>query len=404
MFESASDPNRLMIAATFGLLTTADRGKSWYHICERAFSFQDNYGGDPLLALTADESMLVSVESSLNVSHDHGCQWAASLPAPKQTISDFTVAKSNANTVVAVVTTYGDASTVRTTLVNESLDGGKTWHAVGTAIPAQVLYSVDVDPQDPTHIYATGLSKGAGVFLYSSDHAMNWVSTVIPNTNLDEVPYIAAIHPTDPKKIFVRTDAWPLIDGINTGDDALLYSDDGGKTWTEEIRKAAKLLGFALSPDGSTVLAGYGDPIESAQAVDPAVLGIYKSPTASFKFDRLVDYSVTCLAWTKTGAYVCASQDAGFDLAFSQDATFKEGGCGLVPLLRRQEIKGPPPACAGSATNMCDWSMSCQVLDACDGGAPVASPMGASCVVGADGGVGGGGGTGAGGHRALTRA
>ena len=89
MFESASDPNRLMIAATFGLLTTADRGKSWYHICERAFSFQDNYGGDPLLALTADDSMLVSVESSLNVSHDHGCQWAASLQAPKQTISDL---------------------------------------------------------------------------------------------------------------------------------------------------------------------------------------------------------------------------------------------------------------------------------------------------------------------------
>src|SRR6476469_6646903 len=46
MFESASDPNRLMIAATFGLLTTADRGKSWYHICDRALSCHDTYGGD----------------------------------------------------------------------------------------------------------------------------------------------------------------------------------------------------------------------------------------------------------------------------------------------------------------------------------------------------------------------
>ena len=72
------------------------------------------------------------------------------------------MAKSNANTVVAVVTTYGDAGTVRTTLVNESLDGGKTWHTVGTAIPAQVLYSVDVDPQDPTHIYATGTFERRG--------------------------------------------------------------------------------------------------------------------------------------------------------------------------------------------------------------------------------------------------
>jgi hypothetical protein len=395
LIESPSDPNRLVIAATFGLLTTSDRGKNWYHICERAFSFQDNYGGDPLLALTADESMLVGVESSLNVSHDHGCQWAPSLQAAMQTIGDFTIAKSNADTVVAVVTSYTDGGTI--TVVNESLDGGKTYKTVGTPLPAQFVYSVDVDPKDPTHIYATALSKqGTGVFLFSSDHAMNWASSAIPNTNLDEIPYIAAIHPQDPKKIFVRTDAWTDRLVIDTANDALLYSDDGGKVWTELIRKGAKLLGFALSPDGSSVLAGYGDPIESAEVVDTAAMGIYKSATDSFMWTRLVDYSVTCLAWTKTGAYVCASQDAGFDLAFSQDASFKPGGCGLVPLLRRQEIKGSPPACAGAAVNMCDWTMACQVLDACDGGAsPPRADDAASCVVGAGGSPGAGGAPGA---------
>src|SRR5258708_366690 len=171
LVESPSDPNRLTIAATFGLLTTSDRGKNWYHICETAFSLQDNLNLDVLLALTADESMVVGVQSSLNVSHDHGCQWATSLQAPKQTIADFTVAKSNANTVVAVITTYVDGGTIN--VINESVDGGKTWKTVGTPLPAQFLYSIDVDPKDPTHIYATGLSKGAGVFLYSSDHAMN---------------------------------------------------------------------------------------------------------------------------------------------------------------------------------------------------------------------------------------
>jgi hypothetical protein len=384
MVESPSDPNRLMLAATFGLLVTSDRGKSWYHVCEKGFSFQDNYGGDPLLALTSDESMLVGVQSSLNVSHDHGCQWTASLPAMgAQTVADFTVARTNANTVLAVVTTRGDGGAV--TVVNESLDGGKTYKVVGTPLPVEDVYTIDVDPQDPTHIYVTGLSKGNGVLLASSDHATSWASSPIPNTNRDEVPYIAAIFPQDPKKIFVRTDAWPVIDGINTGNDALLYSADGGKTWTEVIRKAAKLLGFALSPDGSTVLAGYGDPIESAQEVDPAVLGIYKSPTSTFAFDRIATFSVTCLAWTKTGAYACASaQDSAFDLAFSQDASFKQGGCGLVPLLRRQDVKGSPPACSGSAVSMCDWSMACQALDACDGGAPAAAAS--ACSVGGAGG------------------
>ena len=126
-------------------------------------------------------------------------------------------------------------------------------------------------------------------------------------------------------------------------------------------------------------------PIESAQAVDPAVLGIYKSPTASFKFDRLVDYSVTCLGVDQDRCVrVCASQDAGFDLAFSQDASLNKEGAvwfrfcdGKRSKVRRRRAPDRP-------SNMCDWSMACQVLDACDGGAPVAAPMGASCVVGAD--------------------
>ena len=50
------------------------------------------------------------------------------------------------------------------------------------------------------------------------------------------------------------------IDGALTAHDALLYSGDGGATWTEVFRSRAKLFGFALSPDGSEVLIGYGDP------------------------------------------------------------------------------------------------------------------------------------------------
>jgi hypothetical protein len=391
LVESPSDPNRLMIAATFGLLTTSDRGKNWYHVCERAFSFQDSYNGDPLLALTSDGSMLVGVESSLNVSHDQGCSWQTSIAAMqgavKETIDDFTIAKSNANLVVAVVTSHLADGGLSHAII-ESTDGGKNYQSVGTPLPAQFIYSIDVDPTDPTHVYATGLSyAGSGVFFASTDHAMTWTSSPIPNTTLDEIPYIAAIHPTDGKKIFVRTDAWTNREVIDTANDALLYSGDGGQSWKEVLRKGAKLLGFALSPDGSTALAGYGDPVESAEVVDDAVMGIYKSATDTFSWNRLVDYSVTCLAWTKTGAYVCASQDSGFDLAFSQDATFQGSGCGLVPLLRRQEIKGSPPACNGGAVSMCDWSMSCQLLDACDGGAATATPASACSVgAGSDGG------------------
>ena len=381
LLESPSDPNRLTLAATYGLLTTSDRGKNWYHVCEAAFSFDDMYTGDPVLDLTADESLLAGVQGALTISHDHGCQWAPVLQASNQAIIDFSISRSNRNDAIVLVTIYGDGGAPVHRL-QESTDGGTNWKLIGAPLPAAAVYTVDIDPKDPMHIIATGLSglteTGTGLFLSSADHGAHWTSTMIPGTNPDHVPYIAGIHPTDPQKIFVRTDAWKDRDIVDTADDALLYSSDGGQSWKEILHPGAgdmpgvKLYGFALSPDGTTALAGYGTPVEGAQVVDEMLMGVYKSSGPDYAFgDKMFDGAISCITWTSNGVYVCVlsqQQSEPSYLGFAPDANFTSAPCSLAPIMRLNEVKGVPPGCTGRAATSCDWAgKDCLTLDACNG-------------------------------------
>jgi len=395
LVEDPVDPNRLSLAATFGMVVTSDRGKNWYHICESAFSLQDSYNGDPLLSVLPSGGMLVDVQLSLNVSNDRGCQWTPKLNATSQTVADFTVSSSNPPVVFAATTSF--AGTTATSRLQQSTDNGATWTVIGTPIPAPLVYTIDVDHNDPTHIYVSALSSAnAGVFITSTDRGTTWTTSPIPNTSADEAPYIAAVDPRDGNKIFVRTDANPQIDGINTANDALLYSSDGGKTWRELLRKGAKLFGFALSPDGNTVLAGYGDPQMAELSVDSSAFGIYAAPisTLSFAASPIFPNSITCLTWNSTGLYACTSTlDSGFELGFAPDANLAK--CPLTSLLKLSDIRGTLPGCPSAAAK-CDFAASCMLFACSDSGTGMPATPAPGCGVtigGADAGKGGAGGS-----------
>jgi hypothetical protein len=411
VMETPSHPEKLTIAATYGLLVTENRGKNWSYVCDAALTFQDTFGSDVLFGLTADGSMLLGVQKSMTASHDRGCDFAKVLEPPgMSSIDDFTMTATNLNEVLALVTTFeGGKNTIR---LQESLDGGQSWKAIGTPVPAALAYTIDVDPQDSKHLYVTATNLGAdpnepALFITSTDRGASWSLGTIPQANLDSSPWIAAIHPSDGNKIFVRTDSWKRnSQSQEVAGDALLYSSDGGKNWTELLRAGgadpevpgAKLLGFALSPDGSTALAGYGDIVDSTRVVDPdgKWMGVYKSSADgrySFGADpaapaRLLSVPNTCLTWTKEGIYGCfAPPNQPHYLSFTTDSSFAPAS--LTTLMKANEVEGPPPCCHGRAVNSCNWSNDCKVLGACsDTG--IANDSGA----GTCGGAGGGGGVG----------
>lgn len=380
LLENPGDPNELWLAATYGLLVTHDRGKSWRHVCEAGFALDSQYLGDPLLSFASNGILQVGVQTSINMSSDEGCQWAPVLGGPKQYVPDYAVAPSSLSTLVAVVADQREGGLVN--VLYESTDGGKTWAPAGSPLPVSSVYTVDVAPDDPGRIYATGLQGGSGQFLLSPDNGATWSVSPIPGTGSDQAPYIAGVHPLDRKQIFVRVDAWTQ--GANASEvanDALLYTSDEGQTWKEVFRNQAKLYGFALSPDGATVLIGFGDPKGFQQFVTGPV-GVYKSPTGSFAFEQILQGYVNCLAWTRTGVYVCGSQqDDQFEIAFSPNADFAgDGGC-LTPLLRLNEVQGPLECSANASSTACvaDWDTACATLGACDSDAGASTPA-PSCI------------------------
>ncbi len=380
LIENPGDANQLAIAGTYGILTTSDRGRSWYHVCEASFSLKDGYLGDPLLDVRSDQSWWVGVQTSLNISRDRGCNWKSVLRGDSVFVIDDTFAKTEPSVAFALLANYeGGAITYS---LQQSNDDGTTWTVVGQNIPAETVYTIDVDPRDATHLYATALVDDIGRFLSSTDGGRTWAARVIPNTDASNAPYIAGVDPRDSRAIYVRTDAWVTIDGSLTANDALLYSADGGETWAQLFVSRAKLYGFALSPDGSTVLIGYGDPQEGAGQVVSGPFGIFKSSTDVFAFHSIFAGRVGCLAWTKTGVYVCGSQSFdGFELAFSENADFSlQSGC-LTPLLFLDQVKGPLACGADSTGNVCNaaWDLACMTFGACvDASAAVTNCVGAS--------------------------
>jgi hypothetical protein len=361
--EDPTNPNRLALAATYGILTTTDRGRSWYHVCEASFADLASYTGDPLLDFSSDGTLLVGVQSTLNTSRD-ACQWTAKLGGGETFVVDYTVVRSP-ESVVALLAQYRNGAVDYE--LWKSTDRVENWSLLG-AVPAESAYTLDVDPADANHIYVTALTDNVGQLLRSRDAGHTWTARRIPNTDVSEPPYLAALHPREPNRLYVRTDSWVPIDGDLTANDALLYSADEGETWTELFRSRAKMLGFALSPDGATVLLGYGDPFAGGAIAVPGPLGIFKSATSAFAFELIFPAHVGCLAWTDRGVYVCASQHFDqFELGFSPDADFSpDAGC-ITPLLRLSDVKGPLQCPAGTSGVLCDasWIAACAVFGAC---------------------------------------
>jgi hypothetical protein len=387
LIEDPTDPNRLTLAATFGLLTTVDRGLHWYFVCEGSFAGSDSYVGDPIFDLSASGAQLVGVQTALNVSRDQGCSWSTALGGPTDSVPDFTVRRQTPGGILALRAVLVDGSVV--VRVEESTDDGASWNPVGAPPPLFGAFTIDFAPSSPDTFYVSGTSSaGAGRVAVSTDHGATWTASDLPSSPFQELPYIAAIHPSDPKKVYVRTDAWDTSSGVSQAEDALLYSEDGGQTWRELYRTGAKLLGFALSPDASTALLGYGNPHDPDGQIDDSVTGVYVGGAAgSSAFTRVSAASITGLSWTKTGIYVCSLElGAGYSLAFASDSSFVVDGSGLQPLLRLAQIAGPY-SCGAPAAQACaqGWSTTCATFGACrDGG--TASP---SSDGGADGSVGG---------------
>lgn len=357
---SPTNENIVIGRATWAILPSTDNGKTWGYLCEEALALPNAVSfEDPELGLTYNNALVAGLDTptvGLDVSNDLGCNWnCIGGPLTHQAVADIVVrldslpgasspdAGSTSHQVLALIDTFGttfdagalDAGTL--SQVFQSLDDGATWGELGTLIDGTdatlAVATIDVAANDPARLYVSGTrgygtGKTASLFV-SSDSGANWTEYPVPgfDPTLENQIFIGGVDPADEDRVYLRSTS------LQGGGASRLYVygvTDGGpavqlvKSFTipppmnSATALTGELLGFALSPDGSTVYIG---TIES---------GLWRASRADLTFKQVnPKVHVQCLAarQTTTGPelWACADEATGFIFGKSTDdgATFK---------------------------------------------------------------------------------
>jgi hypothetical protein len=362
--EEPGNPQRLWLRTTYGLVTSADRGKSWGYVCEKVIGYSGEL--DPGIGVTQGGRVLVALPDGLVASTDAACNFTRAPELEGRGMADVSVERDDPTRAVALEST--EVSGQFTTRVHRSTDAGATWQPYGEPLPEAVLgLTLDVAPANPMRIYVSGLvsdpgdggapATTVGAVFASADAGQSWSRHDVPGSQYESPPYIAAMHPTDPERFYVRVYGASDPELPDFPEDRLLFTDDGGATFVEILKRPSRLLGFALSPDGSGVYAGYGNPYDTFQA-DKDTFGLYVASANDHVFSHVYAGHIGCLAWGAGGFYECTEQDeTGFELGVAPDPMQA-----FEPLLTTQQIQ--PAAChADTCAN--DWSFLCVRLGLC---------------------------------------
>lgn len=321
-----SDPQHIVVRTTYGILTTREAGEPWDWICEGAVG----YGGTfhPAVAITADGTVIAGLTDGLAVAHADTCAWAKAAGAIDGAYVVDVSTEKNAPSHAVAVTSNGVSGTSR---FWSSDDDAVTWTQAGTDLPAGFLpVSVDVAPSDPMRVYVSGLSGGAGTLkgalVVSSDRGKTWTQLAVPSSDGGHAPYIGAIDPAAPDRVYLRTDGSP---------GRLFAFDRATETFTEIFVGQGFLRGFALSPGGDTVLVGGSSD------------GIWRAPTTTLAFEKVSPVATRCLTWTAAGVYTCATEFAdGFTVGLSADQ-----GATFAAVMHLPCVRGPLACGAGTSVD-----------------------------------------------------
>jgi MYXO-CTERM domain-containing protein len=378
------DGETLVVAGTYGMLVTTNGGVDFAYQCESELFGKPtgSYTVDPLLELGPDGAIYSGSLHGLRVSRDRGCSFEPepSLPRnwsffelerPEGAESGHVVDVCRRGAgpdapVLALVAILDDTSQAREYRLYET-DARGVFGVVGEPISVSLLdfgLTLEVAPSDPDRVYVTGTLRNDPVLVVSDDGGASFRSNPLVFADPDTVlgAYLGAVSPSDPDRVYLRVARRvPGEDGLYERDDSLSVSDDGGNSVSEVLRARANLLGFAVSPDGEVVLAGYGDPRVDETLSSPAAVGLYRAGAHELVFEQVIsDIDVSCLRFMNDGLYVCALErdplgleptlTADFHLAFHAGSGAPSSAAELMPLLKLRNVRGPPDWTDGRTT------------------------------------------------------
>ncbi len=324
---SPTNENIIVGRATWAVLPSTDNGKTWGYLCEDTLALPGAASyEDPELGLTANNALIAGLSIptvGLDVSNDLGCNWdCIGGPLANQQIADVVVRPDLPHQVLALTgTSYTVTDGATTSQVYQSTDDGATWTTLGSPLdPTVTVATIDVAKGNPNRIYVSGTrafntSRTASLFV-SMDAGNTWVEHPVtpfnPSIPCVDTPgqcpsedslFIAAVNPTDPNRVYLRSNG---LAGTGTPGSSRLYvTTDGGQTFqvaksftlptqqSSDFIVIGEMLGFALTPDGSTIYVGTRET------------GLWKASKTDLAFTQVnPKIQVQCLAARQTSAGV----------------------------------------------------------------------------------------------------
>ena len=128
LLTDPSNPDRLWMRSTFGVLTSTDRGCTWYWLCEQAIGYRGTE--DPMIGVMADGSLIGGIFDGLVTSRDHGCSWSFEGPLEGKNVEDLAVDKRDPARAIAVSST-GTSDGRYENQVWQRTDSARTWVQLG---------------------------------------------------------------------------------------------------------------------------------------------------------------------------------------------------------------------------------------------------------------------------------
>jgi photosystem II stability/assembly factor-like uncharacterized protein len=364
---SPRDPDLVLLRTTFGILLSHDAGNSWAWLCEDALGISASLSVDPALAITANGTLVAGIYSGLQISPDTGCSWTSIGGGLTGQVVDLALRGASPHTVVALTSTYAsdagvDGSAGYVTQVYESTDDGASWSPLGAPLdPSVSAQTLEVAASDPQRLYVVGFRTDAPLtplFYASDDSGLHWAEHVMPPLSGDLGVYIAAVDPANADLVYLRTEGAPT-----NGQSRLFVTTDAGRTFRAELALRGQMLGFALSPDGSTIYAG--------GTLDGLFVAARDALASPNPFHNVSLVPVRCLAMQGADLWACSDEASGGFLA----GVSKDDGVTFAPRLQLHGIQGPISCAADTRAAQCSgtaFQQLCLSIGGCvsvDGGA-----------------------------------
>jgi hypothetical protein len=411
IYFSPANANLVVLRATFGIVISHDAGASWVWLCEDALGLSSVSNEDPSLGLTGGGALVAGVSWAMEVSPDLGCTWSVlGGSLLDKDIVDVAVRPDAPHSIVALQSSYTlDAGTGGgtgyVTQVFESVDDGASWSPIGVPIdPTVVASTIDVAATDPNRLYvsahrlATEAGPATASLFVSIDKGKTWVERPLPALDpaAESGVFIGAVDPTNADIVYLRSAGTQNAASVQSS--RLFVTRNAGQSFQVALTLTGQMLGFALSPDGTSVYVG--GPNDGLLAATSAQVG----PPGAFTSvaPKLV---VQCLAARGSELWACSTEPSGFVAGVSSNA-----GASFTPKLHFGDIQTPIQCAADAAAAQCSgvpFQLLCRMFGDCpmpDAGPGGQSDAGGSNDSGSDGSVsgsgsgsGGSGGSGSGG-------